>query len=203
MNTRDLIEIKRIENNFYVLDDDTYCCVIEVKGVQFFLMDSESQQIIINQFQGLLNALDFQIQFLIMTRKTELSEYLEYLKSFRGKQSNDLLKIQFEDYFEFINSLIKESNIMKRSFYIIITLKPEELGAAGVIKKDKEKEILNLLFQRVDIILRSLEPMGVEPKIVEGDNLLNFLYNCYNPSIFYVEKADTIKKFFEILKNQK
>jgi hypothetical protein len=203
MNTRDLIEIKRIENNFYVLDDDTYCCVIEVKGVQFFLMDSESQQIIINQFQGLLNALDFQIQFLIMTRKTELSEYLEYLKSFRGKQSNDLLKIQFEDYFEFINSLIKESNIMKRSFYIIITLKPEELGAAGVIKKDKEREILNLLFQRVDIILRSLEPMGVEPKIVEGDNLLNFLYNCYNPNIFYVEKADTIKKFFEILKNQK
>jgi hypothetical protein len=203
MNTRDLIEIKRIENNFYVLDDDTYCCVIEVKGVQFFLMDSESQQIIINQFQGLLNALDFQIQFLIMTRKTELSEYLEYLKSFRGKQSNDLLKIQFEDYFEFINSLIKESNIMRRSFYIIITLKPEELGAAGVIKKDKEREILNLLFQRVDIILRSLEPMGVEPKIVEGDNLLNFLYNCYNPNIFYVEKADTIKKFFEILKNQK
>jgi len=203
MNTRDLIEIKRIENNFYVLDDDTYCCVIEVKGVQFFLMDSESQQIIINQFQGLLNALDFQIQFLIITRKTELSEYLEYLKSFRGKQSNDLLKIQFEDYFEFINSLIKESNIMKRSFYIIITLKPEELGAAGVIKKDKEREILNLLFQRVDIILRSLEPMGVEPKIVEGDNLLNFLYNCYNPNIFYVEKADTIKKFFEILKNQK
>jgi hypothetical protein len=203
MNTRDLIEIKRIENNFYVLDDDTYCCVIEVKGVQFFLMDYESQQIIINQFQGLLNALDFQIQFLIMTRKTELSEYLEYLKSFRGKQSNDLLKIQFEDYFEFINSLIKESNIMKRSFYIIITLKPEELGAAGVIKKDKEREILNLLFQRVDIILRSLEPMGVEPKIVEGDNLLNFLYNCYNPNIFYVEKADTIKKFFEILKNQK
>jgi hypothetical protein len=203
MNTRDLIEIKRIENNFYVLDDDTYCCVIEVKGVQFFLMDSESQQIIINQFQGLLNALDFQIQFLIMTRKTELSEYLEYLKSFRGKQSNDLLKIQFEDYFEFINSLVKESNIMKRSFYIIITLKPEELGAAGVIKKDKEREILNLLFQRVDIILRSLEPMGVEPKIVEGDNLLNFLYNCYNPNIFYVEKADTIKKFFEILKNQK
>jgi hypothetical protein len=203
MNTRDLIEIKRIENNFYVLDDDTYCCVIEVRGVQFFLMDYESQQIIINQFQGLLNALDFQIQFLIMTRKTELSEYLEYLKSFRGKQSNDLLKIQFEDYFEFINSLIKESNIMKRSFYIIITLKPEELGAAGVIKKDKEREILNLLFQRVDIILRSLEPMGVEPKIVEGDNLLNFLYNCYNPNIFYVEKADTIKKFFEILKNQK
>jgi hypothetical protein len=203
MNTRDLIEIKRIENNFYVLDDDTYCCVIEVKGVQFFLMDSESQQIIINQFQGLLNALDFQIQFLIMTRKTELSDYLEYLKSFRGKQSNDLLKIQFEDYFEFINSLIKESNIMKRSFYIIITLKPEELGAAGVIKKDKEREILNLLFQRVDIVLRSLEPMGVEPKIVEGDNLLNFLYNCYNPNIFYVEKADTIKKFFEILKNQK
>jgi hypothetical protein len=45
--------------------------------------------------------------------------------------------------------------------------------------------------------------MGVEPKIVEGDNLLNFLYNCYNPNIFYVEKADTIKKFFEILKNQK
>jgi len=203
MNTRDLIEIKRIEENFYVLDDDTYCSVIEINGAQFFLMDYDSQQLIINQFQGFLNSLDFSIQFLITTRKTELSDYLNYLKTFKGKQNNDLLKIQFEDYLEFIKSLITESNIMRRNFYVIVSLKQENLGAIKIKRKESELEILNLLFQRVDIVLRSLEPMGVEPKILKGDDLLNFIYNCHNPSIFYIDKAETIKKFLEILNSQK
>ncbi len=194
MNTRDLVKIKKVENSFFVLDDDTYCLIISIEGIQFFLMDEESKAVIIDQFKSFLNSLDFPLQFLVMTRYAKLDSYINYLLSFKGKQKNTLLELQLEDYISFIESLAGESLVMKRMFFAVVSVQKEKLRS--------EKEVLDTLFQRADLVLRFLSSMGGNPTILEGDELLNFIYNCYNPNEFYVNKIDSIKNLMKLIEGK-
>lgn len=198
MNTRDLIKIKHIEKNYFIRDDDTFCVLVKVDGLQFFLLDPSSQEIVISQFQNFLNSLDFNLQILILSRYAKLDNYLKYLQSFANSQPNELLKLQFQDYLDFITSLNESTSIMQKIFLLVITLHPKDVG---VLKfgKEKEHEVLNQLWQRVDFVLRSLSPLGINPRVVEDFELWNLLYNVYNPNIFYVDKTEKIKNLIKLL----
>lgn len=198
MNTRDLIKVNRIEKNYLVLDDNTFVALVKVDGIQFFLLDPSSQEIVISQFQNFLNGLDFNLQILVISRHTKLDNYLNYLEKFANTQPNELLRMQFYDYLEFIRALNESTSIMQKIFLLVITLKPNDIG---IIKftKEKEVEVVDQLFQRVDFILRSLSPLGINPRVIEGLELWNLIYNVYNPNIFYVDKTERIKNLIKLI----
>ena len=60
--TQNLVDIKTIKNGVVFLKNGGLRKVILVDGINFDLKSDEEQNIIINTYQNLLNALDFSIQ---------------------------------------------------------------------------------------------------------------------------------------------
>ena len=90
--------------------------------VNFELKSEQEQNAIISGYQNFLNSIDFPIQIVIQSRRMDLTKYLSKLSDQIPKASNELVKIQIQDYMIFIKSLLKVANIMDKKFFIIVQL---------------------------------------------------------------------------------
>ncbi len=72
------------------------------------------------QFQNFLNSLDFSIQIFIQSRKLDIRPYIALLEGREKEQSTDLMKIQTREYIEFIKTFTESTNIMTKTFFIVV-----------------------------------------------------------------------------------
>src|SRR3990167_9355702 len=122
--TQELIDIKTIENGVVVLKNGGLRKIIMVDGINFDLKSDEEQNIIVHTYQNLLNALDFSIQINIHSRKLNIDGYIGSLENRLASENNELLKIQLEEYIEFVKSFVKANAIMSKSFFVVVPYDP-------------------------------------------------------------------------------
>ena len=135
-STQSFLRISEIKNDVVVLDDGSLRAVVAVSSTNFDLKSQDEQNSIIFNFQRFLNSLDFPVQILMQSRKMEIGGYLEKLKRLAEKQTNELLRVQTEEYTEFIARLIENASIMNKNFYVIIPLGESIFpAAAGMFSK--------------------------------------------------------------------
>src|SRR3990167_5625974 len=122
--TQKFVEVKNIKNGAVFLKKGGLRKVLIVGGVNFDLKSEAEQNLILQSFQNFMNTLDFGIQFFIHSRKINVSEYLEQLKARKEEEPNELLKIQIEDYAEFIRVFVAENPIISKSFFVVVPYDP-------------------------------------------------------------------------------
>ena len=115
-STEQFVSIETIKDDCVILKDGSLRAVIMVSGINFDLKSEDEQALITSAYQGLLNRLDFPIQFLIHSRKLNIENYLRYLKEREGQEENSLLKVQIKEYIEFIKTLVSVTNVMSKGF---------------------------------------------------------------------------------------
>jgi site-specific recombinase XerD len=93
-------------------------------SINFALKSEDEQNAILFQFQDFLNSLDFPIQIFIQSRKRDIRPYLALLEQREKEQMNDLLKIQIQEYIQFIKKYTEENSIMTKSFFLVIPYAP-------------------------------------------------------------------------------
>ena len=91
------------------------------------------------------------------------------------------------------------SNIMSKFFYITVPFSPVESKGGGIFTKIfsifnpkqvvlKKNEVFetfkNQLWQRVDHIIAGLSGIGVQIVPLKTEEIIELLYNSYNPNIF-------------------
>src|SRR3990172_10627624 len=76
-------------------------------------------------FAGLLNSLNFQMQIVIKTERTDLSAYIEKLGQYREQQISNALKAEIDIYTKFINNLTFNTEVLDKRFFVVI---PEVVG---------------------------------------------------------------------------
>ena len=89
--TQDFIEIKEIADDLVLLKDGSCVMIMETSAINFSLLSEEEQDALIYQYQNFLNGLDFPVQFVIHSRKLDVSDYLNDLKEAlktQGKSRN-------------------------------------------------------------------------------------------------------------------
>jgi conjugal transfer ATP-binding protein TraC len=200
--TQDLVDIQDIKNGVVVLKDGSLRKIILVDGINFDLKSTEEQGLIIGAYQSLLNALDFSVQINIHSRKLNIDGYIENLTQRLESETHELLKIQLEEYIEFIKSFVQTNAIMTKSFSVVVpynplgSLVPGKKILSGLFgKKTKDNKtaetrngaILNpahleQLQQRVDEVISNLRQIGLRAVALEDDELVELFYNFYNPS---------------------
>ena len=111
-STQSFIEIEAIKDDVVLMKDFSAACVVEVSAVNFWLLSSEEQSSIIYAYAGLLNSLSFPVQILILSKKMDISSYLDYLSGRVDKQNNALLKSKLQSYQEFIKTIIKRNTVL-------------------------------------------------------------------------------------------
>ena len=168
-----------------------------VSSINFDLKATEEQDSIVNQYQNFLNSLDFPIQIMVSSRKLNINPYLDYLKKKESQLSNELLIFQLNEYQNFIKNLAEVSNIMSKFFYVVVPFHPVENVKTGLFDRllgasntqmtiARRRELFdtykNQLWQRVDHISAGLSGTGVKVVPLKTEELIELLYNSYNPS---------------------
>jgi type IV secretory pathway VirB4 component len=185
--TQQFIEIEEIQDDVVLLKDYSAVLVIEISAVNFWLLSSEEQMSIIYAYGSLLNSLSFPLQILILSKKMNISNYLDYLDQRIEKTKDEILKTRLKGYKEFIKNIVKKNTVLEKRFFFVIPFSPLELGISGVntsyLKKDYVlSRAKTSLYPKRDHLLRLLAKIGLSGRVLQKQELTELFYNLYNPS---------------------
>ncbi|HXF44228.1 MAG TPA: TraC family protein [Candidatus Paceibacterota bacterium] len=202
--TQKFVEVADIKNGVVYLKRGGLRKVLIVGGINFDLKSEAEQNLILQSFQNFLNTLDFGVQFFIHSRKININEYLEKLRARKEEEQNELLKVQIEDYAEFIRAFVEENSIISKDFFVVvpydpITVAAQAKGLLGLFKKaptkkeetakeERDRKNIEELEQRANEVVSGLEQIGLRATALEDEELIELFYNLYNPQL--VEKKD-------------
>ncbi|OGN05244.1 MAG: hypothetical protein A2746_01110 [Candidatus Yanofskybacteria bacterium RIFCSPHIGHO2_01_FULL_44_22] len=200
-STKQLVEVADIKDNVVFLKNGSLRAVIEITAVNFELKSEAEQVAILQNFQKVLNSVDFPLQIAITSRRLDIGDYLGVVDAAAASLSNELLKIQAGEYSKFVKELSDLANIMAKKFYVVVPFyifeapgkagllkslksifKPSATVKEAVLDDDRFKTYQTQLLQRVELVLDSLIGLGVRTRVLEKDELLKMFYELYNPS---------------------
>ncbi len=190
--TQAFVPVKEIRNGVIVLTDGGYRGVVMCSSVNFALKAADEQRAITEGFQNFLNTLDFSIQIVVNSRKMDLRPYLALLEEKAPLQKTELMRIQLREYMEFIRSFAGQTNIMTKSFYIVVPYTPQTTiaKAAGFLRRGRGvgatpeinfEEDRAQLEQRVSLVAAGLSGTGVRTVPLGTEEVIELLYRAFNP----------------------
>lgn len=195
--TQDLIQIAEIRDGVAILIDGTMRAILMVSSVNFALKAEDEQDAIIYAYQDFINSLDFGIQITVSSRKLDITPYLEEVKTLRDEQKNELLRLQMSEYINFVRELVKDSNIMTKTFFITVPFAVTQSKKEGLfarvfkgVKSASGKRVMSdeefehnksQLFQRVEQVALGLRGIGLRVVPLQTQEMLELFYTMYNP----------------------
>lgn len=206
-STTELVPIADIGSGIMTLKDGTLRAIVRISAINFDLRSTDEQNAIIQQFQGFLNSLDFPFQVVIQSRRFDVSGYIALVQAAAEKQTNELLKVQANEYARFVGELSELANIMSKQFYVIlpftVQLPKEQKQSGGFLQsllgKKKAPAASSLppeqlaiaktqMMQRADLIIGGLSGMGLKGAVLTDEELKTLLRDLYNPNLPEPEK---------------
>ncbi|MCX6790180.1 MAG: hypothetical protein NTV60_01485 [Candidatus Kaiserbacteria bacterium] len=192
--TQQFVPVKEIRNGIIVLKDGGYRGILICSAVNFGLKSADEQHAITLGFQNFLNTLDFSIQIVINSRRMDLRPYLTLLEEKEPEQKSELMRIQLREYIEFVRSFADQTNIMTKSFYVVVSYSPHlsASGAVGFLRHESaasKSEASALSFeqdsaqlqQRLSLVVTGLAGTGVRAIPLGTEETIELLYRSFNP----------------------
>ncbi len=194
--TQSFVPVKEVRNGVVVLKNDGYRGILMCSSINFALKGEDEQRAIIGGFQSLLNTLDFSIQIVVHSRKTDIRPYLALLETRMQEQSTELMRLQLREYIAFIRNFIDSSDIMTKLFYVVVPYAP---GAGGIVSStpsflggtkrpatdgtsDSFEENRVQLEQRMALVVQGLAASGVRAVPLGTEEVIELLYRSFNLS---------------------
>ncbi|MEZ4103112.1 MAG: hypothetical protein R3B55_00890 [Candidatus Paceibacterota bacterium] len=192
--SQEFVPIQEIQDGIVVLKDGGLRAVLMASSVNISLKSEDEQNAIIMQFQNFLNTLDFSLQISIQSRKYDVTSYLETLEEKLKNQTEPLLKVQTQEYMQFIQNFTDEVNIMTKHFFVVVPYTPAILASSGGLlnkilpsnktNKNKKEEFelyRSQLEQRVALVQQGLSRVGVRTVALKTDEEVELFYKVFNP----------------------
>jgi type IV secretory pathway VirB4 component len=183
------------------MKDDSIRTILMASSLNIALKSQDEQEAIIAQFQNFLNSLEFSTQFYVQSRRLDIRPYLALLEEKEKEQVNELMKIQTKEYIDFIKNFTETTNIMSKSFFIVVPY-TSNIGA-GVerrwsalsvfggntspqTKNTKEwlenfEESKTQLEQRIAIVEAGLSRFGIRVALLGTEEIIELFYKIFNP----------------------
>jgi len=172
--------------------------IILASSLNFALKSQDEQASILSQFQNFLNSLDFSIQIFIQSKKLDIRPYIALLEDRYKDQQTELMKIQVREYIEFIKTFVESTNIMSKSFFVVIPYDPAIVSASKnplssiLPGKNKGKnatetadsqfqEFRSQLEQRVAVVEQGLVRCGIRAAELGTEEVVELYYKLFNP----------------------
>ncbi len=193
--TQEFVTIKEIRDGIILQKDGSLAAILMVSSINLALKSSDEQQAIILQFQNFLNSLEFSVQIFVQSQKLDIRPYITMMENRHKEQVIELIKIQTREYINFIKSFTNKTNIMTKSFFVIVSYNPPILkskkGFNPFSSKKQTTEAQDNAFefeenrtqleQRASIVESGLTRTGVRMVRLGTEEVVELLYKLYNP----------------------
>jgi hypothetical protein len=200
-STQNALLLSEIRDSMVIVNDGSMRAVVTCQSINFDLMSDREREAVEYSYQQFLNSLYFPIQILIRSQKVDIGPYLDRLDKIRRDQDNMLLGVLMDDYINFISVLAQETNIMDKSFYIVVPYYPA--GDMSTAVNSSKNFITNLfspqkqqhiridektfakakdeIKNRVNTVTGGLAQLGIRSVQLTTKELGELYYNVYNP----------------------
>lgn len=197
-STQEFVPIREIRDGVVILKDGSMRALVLASSLNFALKSADEQNSIIMQFQNFLNSLDFSVQIFVQSKKLDIRPYIALLESRYKEQVTELMKIQTREYIEFIKTFVENSNIMTKSFFIVVPYVPPIIGAsknplANIVANSSNAkstkttanaefdEYRSQLEQRVGVVEQGLVRCGIRVAELGTEEVVELYYKIFNP----------------------
>ncbi len=196
--SQDFLPIKEIRDGVAILKNGALRLVLIVSSINFALKGEDEQTAILLQFQNFLNSLDFHVQLFVQSRRLDIRPYLHTLEERLVAQTNDLLKIQTREYIDFIKKFTESTDIMAKSFFVVIPYSPPvDLSRTGggllaaipgfgsrKVARDENAEFeehRTQLEQRAAVVEQGFSRVGLRVVQLGTEELVELYFKIFNP----------------------
>ena len=196
--TQDFVPIREVRDGIVVLKNGSLRAILMTSSLNFALKSQEEQEAILFQFQNFLNSIEFSIQIFIQSRDLDIRPYLALLEESLKVQTNELMKIQIQEYIGVVKNFTESTNIMSKSFFVVIPYTPSILKAKScalsnlpLMKKDQKEsrkeeqdsfeENRSQLEQRVSVVKQGLSRTGIRVAQLGTEEVIELFYKMFNP----------------------
>lgn len=192
--TQAFVPVKEVRNGIIILKEGGYRGVMMCSSLNFALKSEDEQRAIIGGFQNFLNTLDFSVEIVVHSRKMDIRPYLELLNERLEAQQTELMRIQVREYIQFIENFIAGTDVMTKTFYVIVPYSPAPVGAvasalpsfggkktapAGGGDNSFEEHRVQLE-QRMALVAGGLTGMGLRAQPLATEEVIELLYRSFN-----------------------
>lgn len=195
--TQNFIPLKEVRDGVAILTDGSMRAILLASSLNLALKSEDEQRAILAQFQNFLNSLDFTIQIFMQSRELDIRPYIALLEAREKEQIEELIKIQTREYVEFIKNFTDQTNIMTKTFFIVIPYGAPTLSSSGLKNMlpgqksnaaTKAQDSLALfeenrtqLEQRISIVEQGLVRTGVRLARLGTEEIVELFYKLFNP----------------------
>lgn len=193
--TQEFVPIREIRDGIVILKDGSMRALVLASSLNFALKSTDEQNSIIYQFQNFLNSLDFSIQIFVQSKRLDIRPYIALLEERYKEQVTELMKIQTREYIEFIKTFVENSNIMTKSFFLVIPYSPpiittgknpisnlvNKKETGGLVENEKFSEYRSQLEQRVGVVEQGLVRCGIRVAELGTEEVVELYYKIFNP----------------------
>lgn len=196
-STQSFVPIEEVRDGIVILKDGGMRAVLLASSLNFSLKSEDERNAILLQFQDFVNSLDFSLEIVVQSRRLDIRPYLALLEEQQKKQTNELMKIQTAEYIEFVRNFAENTNIMTKSFFIIVPYSPtiistQKISALGSLVGSKPAEAKTLsdsefeenrtqLEQRIAAVEQGLVRTGIRVVQLGTEEVIELFYKAFNP----------------------
>lgn len=190
--TQEYLPFSEIRDGIVIMKDGSLRLILLTSATNFALKSEEEQNAVIFGYQSFINSLSFPVQILMQSRRLDLTNYLKQLKEAQAKQSNELLRIQIQDYSRFVEQLISVANIMDKKFFVVVPFFPGATGGKKGVPRGRAKTKVSdtdfqsskqELTQRANVVAQGLGTLGIRVVQLETQEVIGLLYATYNKDL--------------------
>lgn len=191
--TQEFVPIEDVRDGIVILKEGGIRAILMASSINFSLKSDDERQAILYQFQDFLNSLDFSVQIIVQSRRLDIRPYVALLEERYKEQTNDLMKIQIEQYIDFVKTFTESTSIMTKNFFIIIPYESPLISGKSSLpfglggektkgqKQEDFEESRNQLEQRVGVVEQGLTRCGVRVAKLGTDEVVEMFYKIFNP----------------------
>jgi len=194
--TQEFVPVQEIRDGVVILRGGGMRSVVLASSLNFALKSADEQSSILFQFQNFLNSLDFPIQIVVQSKKLDIRPYIALLEGRYKEQITELMKIQVREYIDFIRTFVENTNIMTKSFFVVVPYDPpimttsnnpiskflpKKQGGATSTIDEQFQEYRTQLEQRVSVIEQGLVRCGVRTAELGTEEVVELFYKLFNP----------------------
>lgn len=190
--TQNFIPIKEIRDGIIILKDNSMRTLLMTSTINFGLKSEEEQAAVLLQFQNFLNTIEFSTQIYIQSRRLDIKPYLALLSARLQDNISELMRIQTQEYIEFIRNFTDTTAIMTKNFFVVIPYTPSALAGKkkgepkstdpSTLSQENFEEGKSQIEQRAHIVKQGLSRTGVRTTTIGTDEVVELFYRIFNPA---------------------
>lgn len=204
---QNFLPVSEIRNDTVFLKNGGMRSIIEIEAINFNLKSEMEQQSIIAGYGAFVNTIDFPLQIVVRSTKTNIDPYLEHLESIGSTHTNALLKSQTLSYVRFLRHILEAVDVMQKRFYVIVPYDYQKrqltrfekfmswIGgttrdstARAALRDAVFKKHNTQLRERIELIETGLTNIGLHTQRLNTRQLIELFYQIYNPTVAHTQK---------------